>query len=280
MINATSTLGVSADMGLFEAFWRGMTAQYSTFTIAVFGSFILHTIVYFVFTAMSIAIAFLPFLEKYKIQKNRVTTWNDILRCFGMVQFTHCLLELPLYFIMPVYYAHAHLPMDYESIAPWYTYIPKMFACLVLEDTWHYWCHRALHHKSIYGAVHKIHHFYTAPFGMVAEYAHPVETVVLGFGFFIPIGLLSDHALFIFLWFLVRQVQTHEAHLGYRLPFNPLYLIPFYGGAEAHDLHHKTFECNYSSTFTWWDRIGGTYEDPAAYYAKNSIVVNDKLKNE
>jgi len=122
--------------------------------------------------------------------------------------------------------------------------------------------HRFLHWKAIYGYVHKIHHTFKAPFGIVAEYAHPVETIVLGIGFFIPMLLLCDHLLFMFIWFLVRMVQTHEAHCGYELPFNPLYLVPFYGGARAHDLHHKTFECNYSSTFTYWDRIFGTYVDP------------------
>ena len=52
-----------------------------------------------------------------------------------------------------------------------------MVACLVVEDTWHYWMHRLLHHHSIYKYVHKVHHHFQAPFGMVAEYAHPVETV-------------------------------------------------------------------------------------------------------
>jgi sterol desaturase/sphingolipid hydroxylase (fatty acid hydroxylase superfamily) len=82
---------------------------------------------------------------------------------------------------------------------------------------------------------------------------------VLGFGFFIPMLTVCDHMLFMFVWFLARQVQTHEAHIGYAFPYNPLYLIPFYGGAKAHDLHHKLFDCNYSSTFTIWDRLLGTY---------------------
>jgi len=135
----------------------------------------------------------------------------------------------------------------------------------MLEDAWHYWLHRLLHHPRIYGAVHKIHHTYTAPFGMTAEYAHPIETIVLGTGFFVPMIVLCDHMAFMYAWFLVRMLQTHEAHIGYCFPFNPLYLIPFYGGAEAHDLHHAKFTCNYSSTFTCWDRICGTYTDPTPF---------------
>ena len=52
-----------------------------------------------------------------------------------------------------------------------------MVGCLILEDTWHYWVHQLLHHRSIYKYVHKVHHHFQAPFGMVAEYAHPIETV-------------------------------------------------------------------------------------------------------
>ncbi len=52
----------------------------------------------------------------------------------------------------------------------------RMFICLVIEDTWHYWGHRFLHDKRYYKYVHKVHHYYPAPFGMVAEYAHPLET--------------------------------------------------------------------------------------------------------
>lgn len=51
-----------------------------------------------------------------------------------------------------------------------------------MEDAWHYFAHRALHHKSIYKHIHKLHHEFSAPFGLAAEYAHPVEILVLGAG--------------------------------------------------------------------------------------------------
>jgi len=41
---------------------------------------------------------------------------------------------------------------------------------------------RLLHHHSIYKYVHKVHHDHAAPFGMAAEYAHPIETAFLGLG--------------------------------------------------------------------------------------------------
>ena len=58
-----------------------------------------------------------------------------------------------------------------------YTTLAQLVACLVVEDTWHYFVHQLLHHKSIYKYIHKVHHNFQAPFGMVAEYAHWAETM-------------------------------------------------------------------------------------------------------
>ena len=69
-----------------------------------------------------------------------------------------------------------------------------------LEDFWHYTVHQLMHHRyaflvslsstrlsltlsrlpnprssSLYKYVHKVHHTYSAPFGLAAEYAHPIE---------------------------------------------------------------------------------------------------------
>lgn len=58
-----------------------------------------------------------------------------------------------------------------------YVLLAQVLVCSVIEDTWHYWMHRALHDKRIYKYIHKVHHYYQAPFGMTAEYAHPAETL-------------------------------------------------------------------------------------------------------
>jgi methylsterol monooxygenase len=41
-----------------------------------------------------------------------------------------------------------------------------------------YYFHRLLHHPRLYASVHKKHHEYTAPFGLMAIYCHPVELVI------------------------------------------------------------------------------------------------------
>jgi len=271
MLNSSDTAQIllRSQPGLFESFWRHLDDNYTQFQMSVWGACLIHTVTYTLLTLICVVTEYLP--RKYKIQPAKAGMTRDSLwKCYKLVLINQYVIELPLYCVVPLYLKWAGVPFNYDAIAPWYTYLPKMFFCLMIEDTWHYFVHRLLHWKAIYGYVHKIHHTFHAPFGIVAEYAHPIETIVLGIGFFIPMLLLCDHLLFMFIWFLVRMVQTHEAHCGYELPFNPLYLIPFYGGAKAHDLHHKTFECNYSSTFTYWDRLFGTYVDPESAAEKRA----------
>ena len=102
-----------------------------------------------------------------------------------------------------------------------------------------------------------------------AEYAHPIETVVLGAGFFIPLVAFTNHLTFMWAWLAVRLIETTDVHSGYDLPFNPLKLIPGYAGVRHHDFHHRAFTANYSSTFVWWDKWCGT---DAAMEAHNAVL--------
>lgn len=39
--------------------------------------------------------------------------------------------------------------------------LAQCFGCAVVEDTWHYFLHRLLHHRRIYKYIHKVHHEFT-----------------------------------------------------------------------------------------------------------------------
>jgi methylsterol monooxygenase len=153
-----------------------------------------------------------------------------------------------------------------------------MYGCLVLEDTWHYFFHRLLHHKRIYKYVHKVHHNFQAPFGMVAEYAHPIETMVLGMGFFIGIMAFANHIFVIWVWMATRLLETIDVHSGYNLKINPLHVLPFYAGNEYHDFHHMNFVGNYGSSFTFWDKVFGTDNQWKEYQAKKRQIEEEHEK--
>jgi methylsterol monooxygenase len=171
------------------------------------------------------------------------------------------MIYLPLIVLLfyVVHFFQFYVPYSYDTMPSWYMMFPRMLFCLICEDTWHYWAHRALHDKRIYGRIHKLHHTFNIPFGLAAEYAHPIETIVLGVGFFISLPFVCDHLFVFWCWLAVRMLQTTDVHSGFYFPYlNPLYLLPFYGGVRFHDFHHSYFNANYASTFTFWDWACGT----------------------
>lgn len=240
-----------------------MTDRYSAYEIIVLGSFLLQVVTYFGLSLPGLLFPYLSFMQQYKLQPNKSTSPADQWKCIKKVALSKVLIYLPLaiggYKLLLHY--HVAVPYLYDSMPAWYVLLPQLYASLLIEDTCHYFAHRALHHRSLYW-IHKMHHTFTSPFPLAAEYAHPIETVVLGIGFFIPFLFFFNHIYFFWAWLFVRMFETIEVHSGYECSWlsylNPMHLLPFYGGAPFHDYHHKTFTNNYASTFTHWDRLFGT----------------------
>lgn len=134
---------------------------------------------------------------------------------------------------------------------------------LIFEDTFHYFGHRLLHRPYFYKRVHKLHHEFSAPFGLTAAYAHPFEIAFLGIGTVGAPTLFSLlggdlHMVTVYVWVVIRLLQAVDAHSGYDFPWSLHNWLPFWGGADWHDKHHERFLVNYSSSFKWWDIIMGT----------------------
>lgn len=181
------------------------------------------------------------------------------------------------------------------------TILTQLAVFFVVEDTVHYWSHRWLHTPKLYKFVprptssrlscakslislvtpvrdrwiHKVHHEYPAPFGLTAEYAHPLEVMILGSGTIggpiIYCALTRNlHLLTMLIWITLRVAslpfffvarhsfnelerltpffdpsvqlcQAVSAHSGYDFPWSLRHILPFWAGAEHHDWHHMSF---------------------------------------
>lgn len=71
---------------------------------------------------------------------------------------------------------------------------------------------------------------YATPFGLTSEYAHPAEILFLGFATFIGPALTGPHLITLWLWVVLRVIETVEAHCGYHFPWSPSNFLPLYGG--------------------------------------------------
>ncbi|KAF3625764.1 Methylsterol monooxygenase 2-1 [Capsicum annuum] len=103
--------------------------------------------------------------------------------------------------------------------------------------------------------------WYATPFGLTSEYAHPAEILFLGFATIVGPAVTGPHLITLWLWMVLRVLETVEAHCGYHFPWSLSNFLPLYGGADFHDYHHRllyTKSGNYSSTFVYMDWLFGT----------------------
>ena len=103
---------------------------------------------------------------------------------------------------------------------PWKQQLLQIAFFFVFEDMFHFFAHRALHWGPLYKHIHKIHHKYSAPFGLAAEYAHPAEVMILGTGTIagplLYCAFRGDlHIVTVYAWITLRLFQAIDAHSGY-----------------------------------------------------------------
>jgi len=236
-------------------------------------SFLLHEIVYFGRSIPWIIIDAIPYFRQWKLQPNKVPTAEEQWACTKQVLFSHFTIELPAIWLFHPTAEGLGMQTYQVPFPPLKTMAPQIFLFFFIEDLCHFLAHQALHTGLLYKHIHKIHHKYSAPFGLAAEYAHPAEVFILGAGTILgPLVYCyftqNLHILTVYIWILLRLFQAIDAHSGYDFPWSLHNILPFWSGAEHHDFHHMAFTNNFSTSFRWWDRIFGTDDKYVAYRAR------------
>jgi methylsterol monooxygenase len=140
---------------------------------------------------------------------------------------------------------------NFSSELPTFSWVVyELFVMIWVEEIGFYYSHRLMHHPRIYKHIHKVHHEWTSPIGIVSLYAHPLEHVVSNL---IPplLGplVVGSHIATAWMWYALALTSTTIAHCGYHFPFLP--------SPEAHDFHHLKFNQNYG-VLGVLDRLHGT----------------------
>lgn len=202
--------------------------------------------------------------EKYKTFKEKwpwdedYNKWRELLKETGIMLFINQGIILPL--VMLPQYLKNECPnnLSYEELPELSTIIFHIIVFLFIEDFSFYWLHRMLHHKSLYKLIHKTHHRYRLVVGICSEYCHPLEYFLANI---LPttagpliLGQRS-HLITYFAWACIRIAETTDGHSGYEFPWSPFRLLAFSAGQEYHNFHHLTFDGNYGSFLTVWDRL-------------------------
>ncbi|KAG6874485.1 hypothetical protein C0995_010395 [Termitomyces sp. Mi166 len=287
--NSTSSTGLYSttdfsSLNWFEQQWVAWYAMLGNPVIATgLMSFLLHEVVYFGRAIPWIIIDAIPYFRKWKLQPTKVPTPEQQWECTKLVLFSHFTVELPtIWLFHPL--AESIGMSTYQVPFPSLKIMaPQIAFFFFFEDLFHFLAHQALHTGALYKHVHKIHHKYSAPFGLAAEYAHPAEVMILGTGTILGPLLYcyftqNFHIVTMYIWITLRLFQAIDAHSGYDFPWSLQHILPFWSGAEHHDFHHMAFTNNFSTSFRWWDRIFGTDSKYREYRAR-VVAAKKAMKN-
>jgi sterol desaturase/sphingolipid hydroxylase (fatty acid hydroxylase superfamily) len=173
------------------------------------------------------------------LQDKEITLESHI-KCLKRLLVSHFVFQLPMMFVFHYVAPYIGIRVDHKLPA-WSNIIVGTVISFMIEDFYFYWVHRLLHWGVWYKHIHKIHHEYQAPIGMAAEYAHPVETLILGFGTMLGPFICFDHIFSMYFFLFWRLFQTIEHHCAYEYPWSPSKWLPGWSGAQFHDYHHETF---------------------------------------
>ncbi|KAI9325326.1 hypothetical protein DFJ73DRAFT_869985 [Zopfochytrium polystomum] len=170
----------------------------------------------------------IPAMQKYRIQQSlgRQPPFADVVK---NILFSTVVFQIPIALTFTQTLSSLNANVATVPLPSLPMIAAQILWFLVAYDFSEYWVHRALHWGPLYKYVHKVHHEAQTPYGLIAEYMHPVE--------FFAIGICVS------LGPMIYGAQS---------------FVPFFTGADWHDYHHYAFVGNYSAIFRVWDRVFGT----------------------
>ena len=139
-------------------------------------------------------------------------------------------------------------------------------AAILLAELAVYWRHRLEHHPLLW-RFHATHHADEDLHWLSVLRKHPVSSLFSKMADILPLLALGLPPEVIFITNMVRSVWGYFIHAD--VPWTLGYAGKWLMSPAAHRLHHIRDEAlmgtNYGNTLTLWDRVFGTYCDPAPY---------------
>ena len=155
-------------------------------------------------------------------------------------------------------YGKIYVNIDEHSL--WWVPISILLA-IILHDTYFYWMHRVLHHRSLYKMFHRVHHKSVNPSPLASYSFNFTEGILEAMVIPLVVFLVPMHPIALIIFALLAYSYNVYGHLGYELVPRWFRKSIFFGimvTSVHHNLHHHKFIGNYGYYFRFWDRLMGT----------------------
>ncbi|MBC8048528.1 MAG: sterol desaturase family protein [Chitinophagales bacterium] len=137
----------------------------------------------------------------------------------------------------------------------------SFFIYLIIQDTYYYWAHRAMHHPRLFRVMHAGHHHARHPTPFSSFAFDPAEAVVTAWLLPVMVFLIPIHIGALLALVTVMTVASILNHSGWEV-FPRAFVNGMVGRqlitATHHSHHHIRFNANYGLYFRFWDRLMGT----------------------
>jgi ring-1,2-phenylacetyl-CoA epoxidase subunit PaaE len=206
-------------------------------------------------------VAFGKTLSNRKIQLSKRSGWQQIreeivatlLSFIGSTAFMMLMLSFKDSGLTKFYIETGKYGLWYEGVV--------VITMVMMSDTWFYWCHRAMHHPSIYKYVHALHHKSLDVNPYTSTSFHVIEAValtvwVLPLVMVMPVSMTALGVVQV-----LGTFNNLKSHLGYEFFPNFFSKVPPFNmlvTATNHSLHHTQYNGNYGLFFRFWDIICDT----------------------
>ena len=233
---------------------------------------------YFVLAGIPFLLFYILIPKKFILNKiqTRFAKKKDFLReVFQSIQTSFITGGIILFFLYTPIREYTKIYKDLSDHSIWWIPISILVA-LIVQDTYFYWLHRAMHHPKLFNKIHLEHHKSTIPSPWTSYSFHAMEAVAEVMILPILLFSLPMHPIAMSLFGLFGFAINVYGHLGYEIApkgFRKSILFELLNSSVHHNLHHEKFKGNYGLYFRIWDRIMKT-EHPD--YVKNYDLIQEK----
>lgn len=156
--------------------------------------------------------------------------------------------------------------------------VVQVLLLLIVNDFFRYWYHRWMHEVPFMWRWHAVHHSSTRLYWYNGARSHPVEGMVQGFLFAIPLALVKAPVEIVFVAGLLGRTIGRFQHTNMNLKLG--FLDYLFSSPKNHRYHHsrriEEGNSNYGGDVIIWDHLFGTFHMPKGQEPGDDIGIGDR----